>query len=158
MVKPQEKRATNGSTNGDNATSKKTKRDTAARLGPKCLEIKNFVKSAFNGQFDDADLPEGVQIITEPFKCIVIPNFLEDDGFLEDLKKELDYDIEYIPKNNDLYRFRQSDDLKNTDLPAIKSVRECFLRDVHSYLKDVTEIPLFEDIVDLTASKYEYNG
>jgi len=43
---------------------------------------------------------------TDPFTCCVLPNFLQDDKFLEGLRDEL-MDQIFCEKNNDLYKFQQ---------------------------------------------------
>lgn len=47
-----------------------------------------------------------------PFRYHVLKDVFDED-FLEEVKTELD-DEEWYPKNNDLYTFAQTDDLKNT--------------------------------------------
>lgn len=48
----------------------------------------------------------------KPFSYTVLPSFL-DEKFLEECAKELESE-EWFPKNNDLYTFLQTDDLKVT--------------------------------------------
>jgi hypothetical protein len=46
----------------------------------------------------------------QPFSYTVLPNFM-DEAFLESVAAELEKE-EWFPKNNDLYTFLQTDDLK----------------------------------------------
>lgn len=54
-----------------------------------------------------------------PFRYHVLKDVF-DEGFLEEVKTELD-DEEWYPKNNDLYTFAQTDDLKNTKQVPLSS-------------------------------------
>lgn len=148
-----EKRTLDGS--GD-STQKKQKSTLAVNLDEKLIAAKSQLRDAFR-QSNSANI-NGIEVVSEPFKCVIIPDFIQDQGFLKELKNELDHEIDYIPKNNDLYRFRQSDDFKKIKLPNVTALRQFFLTKVRSFLTEVTGIELFEDVVDLTASKYEYNG
>ena len=49
----------------------------------------------------------GSELITTPFPCCVLPNFIQDrDGFLDSLKDEI-LRQKYYEKDNDLYQFHQ---------------------------------------------------
>ena len=49
----------------------------------------------------------GSELITIPFPCCVLPNFIQDrDGFLDSLKDEI-LRQKYYEKDNDLYQFHQ---------------------------------------------------
>ena len=49
----------------------------------------------------------GGEMITTPFPCCVLPNFIQDsEGFLDSLKDEI-LRLKYYEKNNDLYQFHQ---------------------------------------------------
>ena len=43
---------------------------------------------------------------SDPFNCCILPNFVEDDSYLEGLKSEL-LELLYQQKDNDLYGFQQ---------------------------------------------------
>lgn len=45
-------------------------------------------------------------VITNPFTCCVLPNFVKDEGFLKGLKEEL-LELDFNNKSNDLYKFQQ---------------------------------------------------
>jgi len=66
----------------------------------------------------------------KPFPCIMLPNVL-DEEFLNHVKEELYNEEMWYVKNNDLYTFAQTDDLKNTKLvrtPFAISCHQQFIR------------------------------
>ena len=152
MTTPAEKRPINGSTNG---SAKKLKSSDVVTINPSLKDIKNDLRDAFVNSKPQKF--NNIEIVTEPFKCGVVNNFIKDEEFLKRLKKEIVEEVEFPENNNDLFRFHQSDDFDSVDLPHVKSLRTCFLTEVKEFLKDITQIDLYDDVVDLTASKYEYN-
>ncbi|KAI1280791.1 Prolyl 3-hydroxylase OGFOD1 [Halotydeus destructor] len=134
--------------------NKKAKKNITVNMSSRCVSVKDELKAAFDSPFESRI--GKCSVIKEPFKCVVMPDFFDDNDFLRDLKLELDSEIEYIPKNNDLYQFRQTADLKTIDLDHCKAIRHSLLNQVQPFLKHVTGIELFDDVVDLTASKYGY--
>lgn len=48
----------------------------------------------------------GLQMFCKPFQCCQMPNFINNERFLEELRDELLDQICY-EKNNDLYKFHQ---------------------------------------------------
>ncbi|XP_013406972.1 prolyl 3-hydroxylase OGFOD1 [Lingula anatina] len=89
-----------------------------------------------------------------PFSCCVLPKFIQDPGnFLETLKDEL-LDQVFYQKNNDLYKFQQSNDLKKIHTPCVKMLCQFLYGDVLQWMREVTGIPL-TDKVDLTCSRYD---
>lgn len=90
----------------------------------------------------------------KPFSLCSLHNFLNSSDDIEGLKNEL-FDIDLHPKNNDLYKFHQSDDLKNYDTPYIRAFRDCLTEQLHPWLKEVVGIPL-DGTISLTCSKYTY--
>lgn len=68
-----------------------------------------------------------VEIVTEPFDCCIVKNFLQDSSFFNHIRDEFN-DINWNQRNMDLYEFFQSQDLKNTDL--------AYIRNVYQFLKD----------------------
>lgn len=48
----------------------------------------------------------GLFVYNKPFMCCCLPNFVENESSLADLKDEL-LDLEFFEKNNDLYKFHQ---------------------------------------------------
>ncbi|XP_006000793.1 prolyl 3-hydroxylase OGFOD1 isoform X2 [Latimeria chalumnae] len=96
----------------------------------------------------------GLELDSKPFPHCVIPNFLEDNGFLEELRDEL-LKLNFHQKSNDLYKFKQSDDLKRRKEPHISALRKVLFEDFRKWLFDVTQIEL-ESTVDISCAKYEH--
>ncbi|XP_064089455.1 prolyl 3-hydroxylase OGFOD1-like isoform X4 [Macrobrachium nipponense] len=96
----------------------------------------------------------GFKLLTEPFKCMYMPHFLQDGNFLQNVKEELS-SLELHKKSNDLYKFKQTSDLKSVSSPCIESLRKFFYGDFRKWLSDVTGIEL-NDTVDMSSSRYEY--
>uniref|UniRef100_G3MPY1 uS12 prolyl 3-hydroxylase n=1 Tax=Amblyomma maculatum TaxID=34609 RepID=G3MPY1_AMBMU len=151
------KRAAKGGASSPDTTSlsKRRKDSVVLQLNHKLFsdETKSNLKAAFAkreaGQFGTA-----VELITEPFNVCILHNLLADAGCVDSLKNEL-FDIEFHAKNNDLYKFHQSDDLQNFDTPYIHAFRKCLEGTLAPWLRDVTGIPL-DGTISLTCSKYSY--
>ncbi|KAG1694108.1 Prolyl 3-hydroxylase OGFOD1 [Nymphon striatum] len=73
---------------------------------------------------------------------------------LAELTKQLDC-LKFKEKNNDLFNFKQSSDLKKVKFPAIKAFRNIMYHDFHAWLKEMTAIQLFEE-VSMSCSQYDY--
>lgn len=95
----------------------------------------------------------GVTLHVEPFQCCQMPQFLSDERFLTNLKDEL-LDQIFYDKNNDLYSFQQTNDLKKSSAPHVRAIREFFYNDFRDWLSEVTGIA-FTSQVDLTCSRYD---
>ncbi|KAK2179040.1 hypothetical protein NP493_517g00021 [Ridgeia piscesae] len=91
---------------------------------------------------------------TDPFTCCVLPNFLQDDKFLEGLRDEL-MDQIFCEKNNDLYKFQQTDDLRKLSSPHVRAIRRVMGRQFLEWMRDVTGIPL-TDRINIMCSRYDY--
>lgn len=65
-----------------------------------------------------------IGLFSEPFPCCSLKQFLEtkNQEDLGNLIQELD-DLDYAQKNNDLYKFRQSGDLKNVHSSLLRQFR-----------------------------------
>lgn len=92
------------------------------------------------------------EMITEPFNVCVLQNLLADDSAISGLRDEL-LGIPFNAKNNDLYKFSQSDDLSKFDSPYICGFRKCLETTLVPWLREVTGIPL-DGTISLTCSKY----
>uniref|UniRef100_A0A5F8HAQ8 2-oxoglutarate and iron dependent oxygenase domain containing 1 n=1 Tax=Monodelphis domestica TaxID=13616 RepID=A0A5F8HAQ8_MONDO len=97
---------------------------------------------------------EAIIMDPDPFQHCVIPNFIQCQTFLEGLQKEL-LDLDFHEKCNDLYKFKQSDDLKNRDELHISALRKVLFEDFRRWLSDIVLIDL-ESTVDISCAKYEY--
>ncbi|XP_063846315.1 prolyl 3-hydroxylase OGFOD1-like [Scylla paramamosain] len=95
-----------------------------------------------------------VEVIRSPFLSCYIQNLLESEEFLEGVKKELD-DIPLLSKNNDLYKFHQTADLKDVTTPYISALRDFLYKDIRIWLQDITGLPL-QDTVDMGSSRYSH--
>lgn len=51
-------------------------------------------------------LDSGAKIINEPFTCCVLPDFLQPNEFIQELKNEID-EVDVEIKLSDLYQFKQ---------------------------------------------------
>uniref|UniRef100_A0A3Q2CGW9 2-oxoglutarate and iron-dependent oxygenase domain containing 1 n=1 Tax=Cyprinodon variegatus TaxID=28743 RepID=A0A3Q2CGW9_CYPVA len=88
-----------------------------------------------------------LQLDCHPFPHCIIKNFLRSQTFVESLQREL-LELNFNEKSNDLYKFKQSDDLKKRKEPHIAAV-------FRSWLGDVLGVEL-EPTVDISCAKYEY--
>ncbi|RWS24061.1 prolyl 3-hydroxylase OGFOD1-like protein [Leptotrombidium deliense] len=139
----------------DNKDAKKVKTSDENGDQTCCCHLSQIYKN-----LDDSTLKENnenFETLNVPFKCHLFRNFIQENDFLQSLRKELMEDVDYHLKNNDLYSFRQSDDFKNISFPNTTAIRSCLLNEARKFLSHVTSIELFDDIIDITASKYEYN-
>lgn len=96
----------------------------------------------------------GFAVYTVPFKHVTLPRLLEDGDFVDGLISELQ-DLEMLDKNNDLYKFKQSIELKHGSSPCIKAFRTMMKDQMLPTLREGTGIPL-NDKIDLFCSCYEY--
>ena len=94
----------------------------------------------------------GLRIFKSPFTCTVIENVVENEQFLEGFQAELE-GLDFVEKNNDLYKFRQSGELSSSPLPHISHFRQLLLQQVRPWLQRVTGIAL-RDTVDMFCGQY----
>ncbi|NP_001087226.1 prolyl 3-hydroxylase OGFOD1 isoform 2 [Mus musculus] len=97
---------------------------------------------------------EAIALDMDPFLHCVIPNFIQSQDFLEGLHKEL-LSLDFHEKYNDLYKFQQSDDLKNRKEPHISALRKLMFEDFRAWLSKVSGIDL-EPTIDMSCAKYEF--
>lgn len=91
---------------------------------------------------------------SSPFIHCVLPELIREDHYLDRLQGELQ-ELTFNEKNNDLYNFHQSSDLKHASGRQIAALRNLFYKDILQWMKKVTGIELSEN-VDLFCSIYEY--
>ncbi|GFO40769.1 2-oxoglutarate and iron-dependent oxygenase domain-containing 1 [Plakobranchus ocellatus] len=106
--------------------------------------------SEASDHFDDAT---GVRLSHFPFRHCILPNFITNHNYVDDLESAL-LDLPLRDKNNDLYKFSQSRDLnysKSSMISSFKSMCEI----VRGFLTTITDIPLNSKI-DLFCSQYKY--
>ncbi|XP_029464570.1 prolyl 3-hydroxylase OGFOD1 isoform X2 [Rhinatrema bivittatum] len=97
---------------------------------------------------------ESIVMDPHPFHHCVIPNFIQSQTFLEGLQNEL-LNLNFREKSNDLYKFKQSDDLKKRNEPHISALRKVLFEDFRTWLSDITKVEL-EQTVDMSCAKYNY--
>ena len=85
---------------------------------------------------------------------MVVENLISNDSLLDDLKNEL-LSQKFVTKNNDLYKFVQSPDLKGKQTSAIEGLKKFLANEVKPWLEEVTDITL-TDTIDMFCAKYEY--
>lgn len=109
-------------------------------------EVKDWLSSHWSGKAESCPSEKwGISILTEPFKICTLTNLISNEAYLEKLKVEL-LGLEFHMKNNDLYQYRQSEDLFGFDLPAISSFKRVLNNTVRDWLQDITSIQLGEKI------------
>ncbi|XP_076338734.1 prolyl 3-hydroxylase sud1 isoform X2 [Tachypleus tridentatus] len=118
-------------------------------------DFKTAIKTAFQRKLE-LIYENGETVLADPFRCCVLPNFIKDDSetFLEALKNEL-LELKFIEKNNDLYKFHQSGDLKEIEMPCITVLKKLLSENILEWMKEVTDIPL-NNLVNMFCSKYQY--
>ncbi|XP_061670697.1 prolyl 3-hydroxylase OGFOD1 [Syngnathoides biaculeatus] len=89
-----------------------------------------------------------------PFPHCVIKNFIRSENFLENLQREL-LTLNFHEKSNDLYKFKQSDDLRKRTEPHISGLRSALFSQFRFWLEEVLDVKL-EPTVDISCAKYEY--
>lgn len=99
-----------------------------------------------------------VNVVQCPFKVCVVSDFFEDTEILKSAIAELE-NVDFFPKNNDLYRFSQTDDLQNlTDFTHITKLYEIFCTEVHSWLGKVHTKETLKNEISATFSSYQFGG
>ncbi|KAJ8398576.1 hypothetical protein AAFF_G00421040 [Aldrovandia affinis] len=133
---------------------KKEKREEKADISEKILDadVKDKVKEAWSKK--EQYTHGGIEVDCHPFPHCVLRNFIQNQTFVENLQREL-LDLNFHEKSNDLYKFKQSDDLKKRKEPHIAGVRVALFEQFRSWLTDVLQVAL-EPTVDISCAKYEY--
>ncbi|XP_067327107.1 prolyl 3-hydroxylase OGFOD1 isoform X2 [Anolis sagrei] len=136
------------------AAKKRLKREERAEFSAALREKDLKEKAGAAWARKEALRDEAVVLDPAPFPHCVITNFIQTEGFLEGLQKEL-LSLDFHEKCNDLYKFKQSDDLKKRREPHIAALRRVLFEDFRAWLSDVTQVEL-EPTVDLSCAKYQY--
>lgn len=89
-----------------------------------------------------------------PFPHLEIHDFLKEEKILS-LIKALEKE-EFLEKESDLFKFMQTHDFATTDNLVLQELRS-FLssKEFLSFMKDITELPLKEESIDLSSSLYQ---
>lgn len=110
-----------------------------------------FFQQAVKEKTDTSE-KDGVRIFKTPFTCTVIDKLVEGDEFLGSFRSELE-ELDFVEKNNDLYKFRQSGELSKSEMPFVSNFREMLLHQLRPWIQKATGIAL-EESVDLFCAKY----
>ncbi|CAJ1049160.1 prolyl 3-hydroxylase OGFOD1 [Xyrichtys novacula] len=115
-------------------------------------QVKKSVKEAWSQRspFKQGNL----ELDCHPFPHCIIRNFLSSQTFVDNLQKEL-LGLNFHEKSNDLYKFKQSDDLKKRTEPHIAGLRAALFGPFCSWLGEVLGVEL-EPTVDISCAKYEH--
>ncbi|KAM3877385.1 prolyl 3-hydroxylase OGFOD1 [Diretmus argenteus] len=115
-------------------------------------EVKRAVKEAWSQrtQYSHGDL----ELDCHPFPHCVIQNFISSESFIENLQREL-LDLNFHEKSNDLYKFKQSDDLGKRTEPHISGFRAALFGRFRSWIGEVLGVEL-EPTVDISCARYQY--
>ncbi|XP_072236590.1 prolyl 3-hydroxylase OGFOD1 [Leuresthes tenuis] len=149
------KRAQNESGNADKRKKKNKKScEESAQLCPGVddEQVTRAVKEAWSRRthYSEGDL----ELDCHPFPHCIIRNFLSSATFTENLQREL-LELNFHEKSNDLYKFKQSDDLKKRKEPHIVGLRTALFGRFRSWLGEVLGVEL-EPTVDISCAKYEH--
>ncbi|XP_010743447.3 prolyl 3-hydroxylase OGFOD1 [Larimichthys crocea] len=138
-------------------TEKKKQKKTCEETAELCScvgdeEVKRAVKEAWSqrSHYRQGDL----ELDCHPFPHCIIRNFLGSNAFVENLQREL-LGLNFHEKSNDLYKFKQSDDLKKRTEPHIAGLRAALFGPFRSWLGGVLGVEL-EPTVDISCARYEY--
>ncbi|XP_062869024.1 prolyl 3-hydroxylase OGFOD1 [Trichomycterus rosablanca] len=114
--------------------------------------IRNGIKDAWKNR--TSFFQGSVHLACEPFPHCKIDHFLQNERFAESLRDEL-LQLNFHRKSNDLYKFQQSDDLKNRKDHHISEIRSLIFEQFRSWLGELLEVDL-EPTVDISCAKYEH--
>ncbi|XP_072321427.1 prolyl 3-hydroxylase OGFOD1 [Eucyclogobius newberryi] len=95
-----------------------------------------------------------LELACHPFPHCIIRNFIGEEDFVDNLQKEL-MGLNFNEKSNDLYKFKQSDDLKKRNEPHIRAIRSVLFQQFRPWLETMIGVEL-ETTVDVSCAKYEY--
>ncbi|CAM4522353.1 unnamed protein product [Leuciscus chuanchicus] len=95
-----------------------------------------------------------IHLDCEPFPHCQITHFLQNESFVESLRAEL-LQLNFNSKSNDLYKFQQSDDLRERKEHHVSQIRSVIFGEFREWLSKVLQVDL-EATVDMSCAKYEY--
>ena len=118
--------------------------------------LKQGLKQGWNADQNSVSefLDQSVLLIKDPFTCLSLKNFFSKDSSIRGLIDELE-NQELKPKNNDLYKFLQSSELKGCKNSVVRDLHQFLVTQVKPWLEEVTDIPL-KNTVDMFCAKYNY--
>uniref|UniRef100_A0A3Q1C5Q0 Prolyl 3-hydroxylase OGFOD1 n=1 Tax=Amphiprion ocellaris TaxID=80972 RepID=A0A3Q1C5Q0_AMPOC len=146
------KRAQNESRATEKKRKKKSCEEAALSSSVEEKELQGAVKEAWRSRshYSHGDL----ELDCHPFPHCIIKNFLSSETFAENLQREL-LGLNFHEKSNDLYKFKQSDDLRKRTEPHIAGLRTALFGRFRSWLGEVLGVEL-EPTVDISCARYEY--
>ncbi|CAL8359596.1 unnamed protein product [Gadus morhua 'NCC'] len=115
-------------------------------------EVKKAVKEAWAQGVHYSH--ENLELNCYPFPHCIIKDFIHSEAFTENLQKEL-LELNFHEKSNDLYKFKQSDDLRERTESHISGLRAALFGRFRCWLGDVLGVEL-EPTVDISCAKYQY--
>lgn len=95
-----------------------------------------------------------------PFQIYIFPNLLTQDGIVNRLRDDVNSSVKLKLKDNDLYKFKQSKDLRS-EIPAKKLTTllhnfvDTVNTDLRKHLEKLTGLKLSAKNFDITASRYD---
>ncbi|XP_034417964.1 prolyl 3-hydroxylase OGFOD1 [Cyclopterus lumpus] len=136
---------------------KKKKKTTSEETAELCSlvgdeQVKKSVQEAWSQRTPHRQ--GDLELDCHPFPHCIIKNFLGSKTFVENLQREL-MELNFHEKSNDLYKFKQSDDLKKRTEPHISGLRAALFGRFRSWLGEVLQVEL-EPVVDISCARYEY--
>lgn len=116
--------------------------------------IEDLRKSWNNDEDAEVEISDKILLLQKPFTTCQVRDFVHSADAIEGLIEEL-AKLDFTEKNNDLYKFKQSNDLKSVNSPAIKNFKDLLAHEVKPWLHKVTGIDFYETI-DLFCARYDY--
>jgi len=132
-----------------NGSSKKIKNSEPCNLNRLLIEQVHKYEHIFSrsDNFEDANL----SLTSDPFTTCKINNVLE-SGFLQLLRDEV-CDMDFVEKNNDLYKFHQSGELNECELPHVRSLRTMLIKTLKPIISKMVGAEL-DDRLALFCGRY----
>jgi len=121
-----------------NGAAKKKKCESACTLNTELSNNIDKYKNIFEQEKESQD--NCISLKSSPFPTCQIFNLL-DDKFLKGLKEEIS-ELDLLEKDNDLYRFRQSDELNNLNLPYLYELKLTLIEKLKPLISKMTGIEL----------------
>uniref|UniRef100_A0A8C2EX79 2-oxoglutarate and iron-dependent oxygenase domain containing 1 n=1 Tax=Cyprinus carpio TaxID=7962 RepID=A0A8C2EX79_CYPCA len=137
----------------DPATGKKNKKEKRGELAVINSDLRD--EAVQKGMRDAWQSKESdIQLDCGPFPHCQITHFLQSESFVEGLQAEL-LQLNFNTKSNDLYKFQQSDDLRERKEHHISQIRSVVFGEFRVWLSEVLQVDL-EATVDISCAKYEH--
>ncbi|KAF7660591.1 hypothetical protein LDENG_00279300 [Lucifuga dentata] len=140
-----------------NTNKKKKKKTNVEEIAELCWvvddeQLKSAVKEAWGQR--SRYCHGNLELDCQPFPHCIIHNFIQNESFVENLHRELQ-ELNFHEKSNDLYKFKQSDDLRKRTEPHITGLRKVLFGRFRSWLGEVLGVEM-EPTVDISCARYEY--